>query len=233
MVGGQDAAHAVRRFAKIAWMTYRPTAVAILTMIVTVVGVTEAPAAGEPARRLTAEIEVMRGDARRLADPALAAGHRDGLIARIKGALSPLALLVGAARQQSPGLPPLPPGLLEAARDAVGGGGPALIAASIEPLARLYSFRPGSILPLDDRVAATDSAAALHAAYCAACHDEPNLGVERPAWNLPDLAKSMSVREFAARMVIGVRGDRLTGMENPLTDAEISRLIAYYRSAKP
>ena len=40
----------------------------------------------------------------------------------------------------------------------------------------------------------------------------------------------MGLREFAARMVVGVRGDALTGLDNPLTDEEIASLIAFYRA---
>jgi len=85
------------------------------------------------------------------------------------------------------------------------------------------------LLPADDRPEATRRAKVLHETYCAGCHDVPDLGVRRPAWNLFQLARNVSPAELAARLVIGVRGDGLTGLSNPLRDAEISVLIAFYR----
>jgi len=49
--------------------------------------------------------------------------------------------------------------------------------------------------------------------------------------NLFEQARGSSFPEFLARMLVGVRGDRVTAIENPFSDREIVELIAYYRSA--
>lgn len=40
------------------------------------------------------------------------------------------------------------------------------------------------------------------------------------------------VELFAARMIIGIRGDRVTGVGSSFTDEEMAGLIAYYRSSE-
>jgi hypothetical protein len=61
-----------------------------------------------------------------------------------------------------------------------------------------------------------------------ACHDAPVTDVERPAYNLSEQARTGSAAEFFARMLVGVRGDRVTGIDNPLTDVQIVGLISFY-----
>ena len=66
------------------------------------------------------------------------------------------------------------------------------------------------------------------------CHanndDSPReINIERPAWNLFQLAKEVGKKELAARLFIGVKGDTLTAMDIPLSYTEISRLIGLYR----
>ena len=85
-------------------------------------------------------------------------------------------------------------------------------------------------MPPDQRAEAKNMARQLHENYCAACHDNPDLEVSRPAWSLYNLAKSMEHVEFAARLYVGVRGEHMMAMENPLKDMEMSALIALYKN---
>ncbi len=191
-----------------------------------------AHAAGDNQRRMSGEIVVMIADARRLTTPGLSKQHRNGLKARLRGGLAVLALLVGAARNDAPSLPPLEKGRIEEIRNAVDQDNAAAIIEGLGLLAARYPFETTGLLPPDNRQAALGRAKILHRTYCASCHDDPDLDKERPAWNLFALARSAPVVEMAARLVIGVRGDALTGLDNPLRNTEISALIAYYLEDK-
>jgi hypothetical protein len=54
-----------------------------------------------------------------------------------------------------------------------------------------------------------------------------------PALNLVEEAKRMPREEFAARLLLGVRGDRSTAYRNPFSDLELASLVAYYEQGKP
>jgi mono/diheme cytochrome c family protein len=107
-----------------------------------------------------------------------------------------------------------------------------VLLAGLRELAAAYPLDLTGILPAEATPNRRRRAQDIHETYCAGCHDEPDLEVERPAYNLFDQARSLSPQEFAARMITGVRGDRLTNLQNPLSDEEIAALIAYYRTGK-
>ncbi len=192
-----------------------------------------AHAAGDDVRRLSAEIVVMAADGRRLAAPDLSGQHRIGLKARLRGGLAVLPLLIGAARNDAPSLPALEKGRIGKIQSAVDKNDTTAIIEGLSLLAATYPFDTTGLLPPDTRTAAVGRAKSLHQTYCASCHDDPDLDKERPAWNLFALARSAPAIEIAARLVIGVRGDGLTGLDNPLRNAEISALIAFYLGDNP
>jgi len=103
---------------------------------------------------------------------------------------------------------------------------------TLSGLTKQYPLTAKGILPAAPTPERLKRAKEIHQSLCAACHDEPDNEVERPAYNLFMQAKTVTATEFAARMIIGVRGDRVTGLGNPLTDEELASLIAYYRSAQ-
>ncbi len=41
--------------------------------------------------------------------------------------------------------------------------------------------------------------------------------------------EAMFLNQFLARMTVGVRGNRITGIENPLDDAQLWSLYSYYQ----
>ncbi len=188
---------------------------------------------GEDARRLAAEIVVMQADTARLSGPGLQELHRRGLKARLGGGLALLPLLIRAARRDVPSWPAPDRGLIDGLRRALEADKAADLAAGLARLAETYPFNTAGLLPPDTRPRALAAAGAVHENYCAGCHDEPDTEVPRPAWSLYELGRKAPPRELAARLVIGVRGQNLTAMDNPLKDSEISGLIAYYRRGAP
>lgn len=186
-----------------------------------------APAAaqGEHERRLAAELTIVAGDLRHLEVADLPPLAREGLRARVAGALASLRLLLRQA-----GADPAPVAELRAAlarRDwrALG--------ARIEALRASHPFeaRPWAFAEATPERMRTG--AAIHAAACAGCHDASVADTRLPALDLFDQAKRMPREEFAARLLLGVRGDRSTAYRNPFSDLELAALVVYYAGARP
>ena len=62
------------------------------------------------------------------------------------------------------------------------------------------------------------------------CEDGAHAGAEREH---AEEAKRMPREEFAARLLLGVRGDRSTAYRNPFSDLELAALIATYEHGEP
>lgn len=190
-----------------------------------------AAAAGEYERRLGAEIAIIAGDARRLAE-LVPESQRAGIVARIKGGLTGLPLLIRQARESNPRLPKPPSKAVAAARHALGEGNLPELSTTLATLARAYPFDAAGILPADPTVERLRIGKAIHDETCAGCHDNPDPQAMLPAHDLFRWARAMPAEEFAARLYAGVRGDALTALANPLGAAELAALIAYYREGK-
>lgn len=187
---------------------------------------------GEHSRRLAAEIVITIGDARRLADPATPSLHQRGLRQRIGGALVGLGLLIRRARQERP--LPLPPiGWRDRLREALAAADMARLMGELEILSGLYPIDLKGILPARPTPGRLRLGKELHDEVCAACHDSPDTEVALPAFNLTEQVQSMSQREFAARMISGLRGDAVANLQNPFSDEDLAALIAFYRQGKP
>ena len=170
----------------------------------------------------------MAGDVRRLQNSHdLPDNWKKGLADRITGGLAGLAILLRQADQENGNASVQS---ANATRQIVknmlmefSANNHADIIIVLETLVNRYTLRKLPVIK--DR----KTAHGLHNEYCAACHDDPDLTVERPAFNLFKQAKQLSRKEFTARLIVGVRGDRSTGLGNPLTSHELSALVEYYR----
>lgn len=183
-----------------------------------------AGAADEHPRRLAAELVVMAGDVRRLALREGGPREREGLLRRVDGALSSLPLLLRRAEADADAGPVAGLRVAAARRDW-----PAL-AAALAALKRRHPFDAGGLL-----AAATPAAAALgksiHDSICAGCHDAPATDSLLPPKRLGQQLAGMPPEEFAARLLLGVRGDKAMAYANPFSDAELAALIAWYGRA--
>ena len=187
-------------------------------------------AQGEHARRAAAELLVLAGDARRLAGEDTSDIHRKGLADRIRGGLSGLDLMLRFADQEQGRQPQSHGEVLAALREALREGDLVRFQSLAAGLIAAYPFRATGILQTKPTAERLKRGRKMHEELCAGCHDEPDFEVERPAYNLFEEAQKLSPGEFAARMSVGVRGDRVTGIDNPLSDEQIASLIAYYRA---
>jgi len=174
-------------------------------------------------RTLAAELRIARGDLARLDEPNLPAAHRDGLVARIEGALGLLPWLLiqagdpeGADRLASPGTD-------VGERDA--------LMRALDEVSARHPF------DLVDRgtggVSATAllEARAIHDTYCAGCHDGTGTGdpeTDLPIRDLFGMARAEPEEVFVARLYNGVKGDETIGFRNPLTETQFLALWRYY-----
>ena len=190
-------------------------------------------AQGEHSRRAAAELRVMLGDARVLTgSPVPSQDHGKGLNDRLRGSLSALGILMRLADQETGRGPQNVRSALNRLRASLDGNNLTGFIETLSDLTARYPLTANGILPAAPTPSRLKRAKEIHETLCAACHDEPVSDVERPAYNLFMQAKAISGSEFAARMILGVRGDRVTGLGNPLTDEELAGLIAYYRSVR-
>lgn len=183
-----------------------------------------AAAQGEHERRLAAELMVMAGDLRRIQSPDELPPHREGLRARLAGALSSLPLLLRRAGGPAAAAAPL--------RAAFAKRDWKTLAAGLDALKKQHPFDAGALLPQAATPERLRLGEAIHRQACAGCHGAPSADTPLPAFNLFEQAKRLPRAEFAARLLIGVRGDRSTAWRNPFSDLELGALLAYYESGK-
>jgi mono/diheme cytochrome c family protein len=181
-----------------------------------------AAAQGEHERLLAAELTVMAGDLRRIRSADELPLHREGLRARLAGALSSLPLLLRRAGADAAAVPPL--------RAALAKGDWRRLAAGIDSLRRGHPFDAGAFLPREATQERLRLGEAIHRQACAGCHDAPATDTPLPAFDLFEQAKRTPRAEFAARLLIGVRGDRGSAWRNPFGALELGALLAYYES---
>lgn len=196
----------------------------VLAFAAAAVASAAAAAQDEHQRRLAAELTVMLGDVRRIEANAESPQHREGLRARLASALSSLPLLLRRAGSEVAAVPVLRAAL--ARRDW------RALRAGLDTLQRKHPFEAAFLLPHEATPERLRMGEAIHRQACAGCHDAPASDTKLPAFNLFEQIRRMPREEFAARMLIGVRGDRSTAWRNPFSDLEIGALLAYYEKGK-
>jgi mono/diheme cytochrome c family protein len=174
-------------------------------------------------RRVAAELVVMGGDLRRLIHEPVGSRERQGLEQRLAGALSSLPLALRRAGTDAARVGDLRKA--QARRDW-----PAL-AAGVDKLKRRHPFDTRRLLDAKPTPEVLALGASIHQTTCASCHDAPWGDVLLPARNLATQLKSMPAEEFAARLLLGVRGDRAMALANPFSDSELAALITWYAQA--
>lgn len=209
-------------------------------------------AQGEHGRRAGAELQVLLGDIRKVADLAainttalhdsegqqLSVQNKEvgiadkdlivkGLVDRIQGSLAALDILFRLADQEANRPAKSYSDLI---REGITFSTKGQWVLLEERLSVIEGQFPLVLPQLPESTALLDSSRQLHQRLCVGCHDNPVTQVKRPAYNLYEQSMSISDIEFFARMLVGVRGDRVTGIDNPFTDAELAGLIAFYKS---
>lgn len=183
-----------------------------------------AAAQDEQQRRLAAELVVMAGDARLVEAKAVTPLRLEGLRARLAGALSSLPLLLRRAGGD--------PATVPALRHALATRDWRALREGLRALQDRHPFAVGALRaePTPER---RSLGAAIHREACAGCHGAPAPDARLPALDLYALARELPADEFAARLLLGVRGDRSTAYRNPFSDFELAALIAAYEQGAP
>jgi len=187
--------------------------------------VAPAAAQGEHERRLAAELSVVAGDLRRLEAADRLPPQREGLRARIAGALASLGLLLRRAGDDAKAATKL--------RDAWTRSDMREFGAALDALRRRHPFDARSLLPERSTAAQRAVGEAIHREACAGCHDAPAADAIEAALDLRAEGALRAYEEFAARLLLGVRGDRSTAFHNPFSDLELAALFAWYEDAQP
>ncbi|GKY88424.1 hypothetical protein [Sinisalibacter aestuarii] len=190
-------------------------------------------AASDPApRALASELRITLGDLGRLGAEGLPPRHAEGLVARIEGALGLLPwLLTGAG--DAAGAAAL---AAWQGADLEPAGQRAALTALVGELAarhRLDLFARTAIAPPGAGLA---EAQAIHETYCFGCHDDYGMGdpdEPLPSRDLRLMAQEEPGDIFLARLIGGVKGDESIAFHNPLTEAQILALYAYYQRPAP
>jgi mono/diheme cytochrome c family protein len=177
-------------------------------------------AGGEHERRLAAELTVMAGDARRLMAGDGGPLEREGLVKRLNDAFSSLPLLLRRLDGD--------PKRVVAMRVSLARRDWRALSATLATLKQRHPFDARSLLVAVPTSEMLTLGASIHQTTCAGCHDAPSQDSLLPARNLSAQLATMPHEEFAARLLLGVRGDRTTAWRNPFSDVELSALIAYY-----
>lgn len=205
-------------------------AIAIVATLNVVLGSKSVFAQGEHTRRAATEIRVIIGDIRRLQAPDTLPIQIVGLKHRIQGGLAALDILLRLADQESGNSISQYNKEVNELTEWIENNE---YAKALSLLGQWEARYPLTLLERNlESNADHKLARKLHQELCAACHDNPSVEVERPAYNLFNEAKTLTYSEFLARLFLGVRGDRVTGIDNPLSDYEISALVSYYASEK-
>ena len=205
---------------------WRPFARFTIAWLVACIGAGGDPvhAAGDAERRLAAELLVMTGDLRRLQREQPGPLEAQGLELRLAGALSSLSLTLRRAGGDGTAAVELRRRLER--RDWPG------LARGLQALRQRHPFDARALLATPPGKDVLHMGEEIHRTTCAGCHDAP-AGADTllPAQRLATQRKSMPREEFAARLWLGVRGDKSTGYANPFSAQELAALIAWYETA--
>lgn len=204
-----------------------------MALAVAVMAVSAAPLQRpDPSRTLAAELLIVRGDLGRLADPSLSPANREGLRQRVVGALGLLPWLLRETGD-APGAERLRAWQGRSFADAAGR---TALLADIATAIASHPIDRGVFLEPPLTPERLREARAIHQAFCAGCHDGAGAGASDallPARDLFAMARREPSDEFLARLANGVKGDEAIHFANPLTDAQIGALRAFYRNSAP
>ena len=190
-------------------------------------------AKGEHYRRLAANLLVLQGDLRQLVEHSTSVKHLQSLHGRIEEKLAVLELLVRYANQENLLISKDSPEFFHKLKRLFVSENLFELENDLDRLSKKYPLLLSPVLHSGLTTEYFKQAEKIHQSLCSGCHSGALSESAVPAFDLFRHSRTMSRREFAARILTGLRGDQLTSLENPFTDTELSALISYYRNSVP
>ena len=184
--------------------------------------------AGAADRELGVQVAMIAGDARMLADPAAAPARREALSARIRSSLGSLNMSARRAAEAEGRANPDLATTIRVLRALLAAGDFAALSRQANQLAAAYPFDASYFEPLAVTPARLETGRSIYRQYCLGCHYSPDPGDGNAAPDLFYMARTVPRKEFFARLLGGIYGDRTTSLENPFTDEELASLAAYF-----
>ena len=185
-----------------------------------------AQAAGTPERTLDVQLELIAADARVLAAAATPPVRRAALSERIRSNLGSLGMTARAAAEDSGQTDAAWPAALARLRELFSAGDLTAFAGAARRLAAAHRLDVSYFEPLAVTPQRLSTGRSIYRRYCQGCHLGPGAG--RWAPDLFAMARNEPRREFVARLLGGVFGDRTTGHANPFSDEALASLTAYF-----
>ena len=204
--------------------------VLLLSVAVLFTTATVSFAYGEHSQRLAANLLVVQGDLKLLLKLDTSDYQRNSLSVRIEEKLGMLELLVRSANQNNQANYPQNPEEFRYLLLLFNSSKLKPLLNELESLSGKYPLVLSPILQSKFPPVFFKIAAEMHQRLCIGCHSGAMTKNSLPAFDLFKQSRSISRMEFVARMLTGLRGDRVTSLQNPMTDAELSLLISYYRN---
>jgi len=189
-------------------------------------GALPAQSAAAADRELGVQLALIAGDASMLVDPATPPQRRVALSARIRSSLGSLGMTARrAAEAEGRANPDLAAGI-RALRALFAAGDFAAFLRQAGRLAATYAPDVSYFEPLAVTPARLEAGRSIYRQYCLGCHEGPRSGGIAP--DLFHMARTVPRKEFLARLLGGIYGDRTTGLANPFSDEELASLAAYF-----
>ena len=185
----------------------------------------------EHSKRLAANLLVLQGDLKQLLKTDTSDIYSRSLSLRIEEKLGLLALLVRSANQQYSVSYIHNPEEFRQLLFLFNSSELKSLLNELEGLSLKYPLFLSPILQSSFPPEFFKKAEEMHRRLCSGCHSGAMAVNALPAFDLFRQSRSISRMEFVARILTGLRGDHLTSLQNPLTDAELSSLISYYRNS--
>ena len=179
------------------------------------------------ARLCSAQLIVLQGDLRQFLNQFTSAKHREGYRQRITGALGTLNWLcrqyasfhgLSSRKFQTD---------IKELRAAFDVSNWDKINQILNGLIEQMPLSLSGLKPEKAKVEAIRTGKEIYKGYCQACHKQPDVNQARPAYSLFEMAKTLSEKEFLARMISGVHGTPEIALQNPLTDDDISGMYNF------
>ena len=193
----------------------------------------QAPGAVAADRRLSVQLALIAGDARMLADPATPPRRHEELSARIRSSLGSIGMTERYAAETAGHTDADLPAETRTLRALFATRNLIAFLRLANRLAAAYPVDTSSFEPVAVAPSRLETGRVIYRQYCLGCHTGTDPGAGARAPDLFSLAHNAPRKEFFARLLGGIYGDRTTSLANPFTDEALASLADYFVNGDP